>query len=997
MTKHPYLADKSRVNVTKNVRKNVSRLLKKMQPAMHKGQKGFSCDESHVEKIIQAIRSCKGFSTAHGINFFAKIVDYGNRHLDWTVPTVPKEALPLFNKLSISTSTFEDYLQLEKILTDFYEELESPIPATAEERILQIFFSAVTHGSLLDKRWIKPFLRALSMGVNVRGDWLWLELEGEPGSRKDCTSNELHAWHKHKRWVADPLTHFLIVRWFDKFPNDRKTLKKVDIQGAIKRCPFLQKHPQIRTVGSLLKLSKARANHLLLPSFLVDYAAGGLSAVCLNQHTWTRIVDNRRVHYPQEINDADLEPMGTGFLKSPLVVSKEFEPDKQVALLQRLLSKKSWEKIKQGTEQEHRTDRHEAQAILNEFLEAHRGDLSQTFILLIEWAKQLLNKRKHLLEDRRTSKPLAVSTVKTYLYNIGDGLLKHSCNLNLLELKALDREMVYEKAIMHKKTSSSRFSAAKRLEQFHGFIQVFYKQNCVDFDSIRIELGLPPRNVNARIMTPAEYRKVLAYLGWGQQHLTRRQTNTIGTCILGFKAGMRRSEIASTRLVDFQDSANPIIQIRKNEFNHTKSPESVRQIPLAPLLDADELLFVRELFAYRMRESQLLGDRLFFCDPSEGLGQVSYGALIGPIVDAMRAVTGDPKLSFHHMRHSFVTWSLFRLLLRDDITLGSAIKCLDDPFFNRQELKKFRLALLENERLGRNYLYAVNTLVGHATASTTICSYCHLLDLLLGYRLRTPFCLPELSVKAIQEVAEVSQAQAYKFKARKYNLADILKSVSRICSVKSSTEIKPLRGRVPQICIEEKSDFLLPWETTLTKFLNIVESKPEQSKLSEWTKPIPEDKSDILLAAKLYQRVSELDGRIWPRVHRALSLEKYSYDGNCASLIIKDPRLGKELIDILALLEVEKEDLSLIFDPNPERSKRSQKIDLKYWARGLGIDIDHLEKANLSPEETSGRGRALLKMKKFLGDQADENSEDRSSEALIFLMGMLEIGKLKAT
>ena len=556
MKLHPCLTGKSRIKVSKNVLKTVSRVLKKMQPSMYEGQRGFTCDETYLEEIVQTIRARKGVSSANCINFLSKLVDYSKRELDWGVPPIPREPLPLFHKNNCSLESFEDYLCLENVLKDFYSELESPIPDSADDRIWQILLSAISHDSILEKRWLKPLLKALSKGINLSGSWLWLELEGE----KRCTSENLHSWHARKRWIADPLTHFLITRWIDKFPEDRKALKNFDILGAIKKCRHLQKHRRIRTVGGLLKLAKARA-YYVLPDFLVDYASGSLPAVCVDKYTWARIMDDKRVHYPEQRMQADLQPVDAAILKRPPVVSGEFDPDIQIELFKELLRKKFWEKIKkEGTEEEHVTSPEEARVILKSFLDKNRGDLSQTFILLVKWARQLLSDKKHIFEQRRKSKPLKVSSVKTYLHNIGDGLLNCASNIDLLKLKDLKREKVYGDAILYKKTYGSRFHAAEQLEQFHGFLWVFYRRISANFDSIRIEVDLPPINVNAFIITPVEYKKILKLLGWEQQLLNIWQKMRIVATILGCKTDLRQSEIVSIRLVEFQDGAEPYIQ-----------------------------------------------------------------------------------------------------------------------------------------------------------------------------------------------------------------------------------------------------------------------------------------------------------------------------------------------------------------------------------------------------------------------------------------------------
>jgi len=128
----------------------------------------------------------------------------------------------------------------------------------------------------------------------------------------------------------------------------------------------------------------------------------------------------------------------------------------------------------------------------------------------------------------------------------------------------------------------------------------------------------------------------------------------------------------------------------------------------------------------------------------------------------MRAETGDQQLRFHHLRHSFATWTTLRLFLSD---LESIPEFFSDQPKTQEWLnqsKQFRSQLYLSTDITRKHIYAVASLLGHAGPEMTLEHYVHCMDL-VTYISRQE----RVDVSVLNKAINFATGKLYQYKAHK--------------------------------------------------------------------------------------------------------------------------------------------------------------------------------------------------------------------------------------
>jgi integrase len=130
--------------------------------------------------------------------------------------------------------------------------------------------------------------------------------------------------------------------------------------------------------------------------------------------------------------------------------------------------------------------------------------------------------------------------------------------------------------------------------------------------------------------------------------------------ILGFRCGLRREEARKIKIDDVLLSGIPELLIRCSEDRRLKSDNALRRALLAILVEPEELKLIEQWWESRTRNGCQQGEFLFGGE-TEDL-KVVPATIFDTINEIMRRVTGDPNITFHHLRHSFPTWGFLRLM-----------------------------------------------------------------------------------------------------------------------------------------------------------------------------------------------------------------------------------------------------------------------------------------------------------------------------------------------
>ena len=265
----------------------------------------------------------------HRMHFLVRGLESGKEQLSWdvvipAVPTVvPREPA------RFTPDSFAGIATAKDIKNVFLEKLCDPAPDTRDARIGQILISAILFGGMLQRRWMEPFLDALQY-ARTDGSLIWLEMlwvyhekptpertENRKKFVKRVNYQEKVEWTVNRRWVADPLTALLIIRWLRDFPQDKSVALCKNIIDADSIINSYFSHARIllpkeyRQSLSALITDIVTVMGLKIPPFLVSYAAGNLKSVSLPDEVWTRVLTDQAVPRLVEISDDEVSSVTT--------------------------------------------------------------------------------------------------------------------------------------------------------------------------------------------------------------------------------------------------------------------------------------------------------------------------------------------------------------------------------------------------------------------------------------------------------------------------------------------------------------------------------------------------------------------------------------------------------------------------------------------------------------------------------------------------------------
>ena len=161
--------------------------------------------------------------------------------------------------------------------------------------------SAILFGGLLDPGMLAKLACMHPLPLQSFAGWHWLDLESIGSSEQ----GRGHRGSATRRWLPDPVTCSLLLRWLAKGTgqsltgctdaSDRKEVQKT--VWLLIRPLLLDCTPSLRSsINSLPALLKAMelAFRLHLSPLLVNFARGTLDSWSLPSHAWLRLISRRR-------------------------------------------------------------------------------------------------------------------------------------------------------------------------------------------------------------------------------------------------------------------------------------------------------------------------------------------------------------------------------------------------------------------------------------------------------------------------------------------------------------------------------------------------------------------------------------------------------------------------------------------------------------------------------------------------------------------------------
>ncbi|MDD3760442.1 MAG: tyrosine-type recombinase/integrase [Acidithiobacillus sp.] len=638
------------------------------------------------------------------LQFLSLLIRRGNAEglWQWCPPSVPmllaREPTPFtpegmrgYRYVQIARKTFWIDLQRSTKLEGI----------TAEGRIL---VSALLYGGLADIGALRELLRSLRRSTTVtylsRAGISYLELElplGRSGRRL-------------RRWFPDPLSEILILRYrFSGDASETVTQKNVleAMDAYLHSLPkwegkYLRARSLLRWIPQTLRIE--------LPQFLGAYATGTLLAHAVRPDRWLQL------HGHRATTTSDL-------CLAEDAILRETPPTAAVTEVREALQSVPWlinlRKILRETDR-----RVVIKALADARVVGFSEPLSQMFY---EWAEHLF---KHGSAYRHR---LSLRTIRRYVSRLAALMLQMLEPPSSIETFGdASWRQLYEDLLDSVETEHQRALVARAIREWHQYLVEKKDASPIpDQQLSSLTVDVVP---DARILGMNEFEQVKTEIARGAHVERHVQLPTVLTlvAILGFRCGLRRMEALRLRLTDCHlEGVRATLLIRPFAERSLKSRNATRAIPVHALLEPQELQLLREWVQLR-RKSGSPPEGYVFVLEEIGHNPISQEMAMSRIHEALRTVTGDPLMHFHHLRHSFASHLLWRLSLAQ-----VPVDATPAVFFEEREAAgQLYQHLFGHSRSSRKLLYALTSLLGHSGPEVSAQHYVHNLDLILFVHLQ---------------------------------------------------------------------------------------------------------------------------------------------------------------------------------------------------------------------------------------------------------------------
>lgn len=595
----------------------------------------------------------------------------------------------------------------------------------------KLFASAILNGGLADTALLAALARALGDPKNrfvMINNRLAIELSiswrGEAGS-------------EHRHWYPDVLTATLIARLADGSANsllseingnpatDQHVQKMIwQFISVYLQSTTLKKPERPHSFGDMLRTVQIDLQ-TRLPQVLVNYAGRKLISHSPEKHVVARIHRLSIIHAVEpRIEEESMQPaeLITEFNQTSDNLN-DLEPCWLNGLRKCFSSKKS----------------KDVKELLDALaVNAQSSSVEECFTEFARFLVASLSVGGH---------KLAISTAKSYLVAVAKRLGGRLGGTDPRSLCTETLEILYgeilEDADYESGARKQRRRIARALREFHNFlVQRFQFEPINPREVLGIGKGLVL--VDANLITPDEY-----------EHISRRIPETIKSLhpsipaqakltkaaqlifMLSFRCGLRRMEVLMLKNADFSEHTPAELLIRPSDARRLKTKSATRKMPLYALLPENDLAELRNWKIARKAEIAASPtsdhEQFLFGIPELDFDFIPQDTIFPIIHHAMREVTGDPSMRFHHLRHSFANWTFLQLMLADLPNIPELFPHLPITSDLLGDSKRFRDNLYGRSDPTRRHVYAVASLLGHSGPDISLEHYIHFCDLLLAH------------------------------------------------------------------------------------------------------------------------------------------------------------------------------------------------------------------------------------------------------------------------
>jgi len=374
---------------------------------------------------------------------------------------------------------------------------------------------------------------------------------------------------------------------------------------------------------------------------------------------------------------------------------------------------------------------------------------------IIGFAKALI---AHGSSSNHTLKP---NSIKCFVLTVARRLGPQLCEKDPAAVPAETMEDHYVNAIDQAAADSDnpfrlQSTVAWALREFYRYLRrEGMAEPLNDMDVFKVPRGFLP--VDATIVSIDDIAKALEYLRFEPNPKWSDRNREIArvTVLCGFFAGLRTMEGLGALRKDFPGGPLLPFRVLASDTRGLKTINATRMILMsifmAPFQD-----FQKIALAWAQSGAQSDPHASLFDGASDDL-------IICMVNEALRAVTGNDRVRYYNLRHSFACWTITRLLLSDLPYIPDLFPHLPMTSIWLEHSQNFRRSLYGNDRVSNDHAWALSTLLGHSRPTVSLVNYCHTLDILLPEFLRiSPVLQSSLSLRERLRLSGVdSESGAY--------------------------------------------------------------------------------------------------------------------------------------------------------------------------------------------------------------------------------------------
>ena len=582
------------------------------------------------------------------------------------------------------------------------------------------------------KLWAMTLLSAVCNGALVdRGKLTRLHSMIERGSLKVERTDSGHAFvdflmpfeglgnHHLQRWWCDPATDLLL----QKLGGERSVFPFKEIRDAVRELLSNAGVAKAQLPRNITDLLASASSLWALKSAPVDLHSMGRTFVAhsLTSRCWTRLIG----HPPQREPGALGNPGGTASAPEP------HESEVEAELWQAVCAEHEW--------------LHDARNMLVS------GDHAQAILLVKNLLRDTAsNHYSHLyigwlcdaLENPPRNKEIGIglrSLAEPFLL-AAPRLLSYLGTRQISSLGIDELDELYRVILDACEAGEPVEKIARGLRLLHEHLVLNHNVKPLPDPRGTFGEGGALMPVDATVISVDEYLRahdwLLQQLQFGADPVETMISQVVLT--LSFRCGLRRGETFGLRLCDVHDHGGLYLHVRQYPTHSLKTPSSTRTIRIDALMTTKERSVLRRWIQLRApnrtaENEAEIGQMLLLGPPGSMHRGASPNRTVERVMQAVHAVTQEPRLVLHHLRHSCGTWLWLKLRSLDYPELSGMLTSMPALCQELRMARRLRIQLCGAVHgPSRTYSHVVARILGHSTPSTSLEHYIHVADLFLA-------------------------------------------------------------------------------------------------------------------------------------------------------------------------------------------------------------------------------------------------------------------------